>query len=292
MSLSMHGPRKRSTGGTGGFRIDFLAPAGDPGLSGPGSVSWRVSANPIALAVGGIAAVILELAEPRIRAGVWDHSTFKTDPIARMERTGLAAMAVTYGPHAAARLTFDRVTRMHQRVGGETPEGLAYEAMQPELLTWVHVTAAWGFLNAYVRHVDPGLSRADQDRYYAEGEVVAHGFGASWTPTSVAEVDTYMADMRPRLAGNATIAEFLAIVRNATPFGAMARPLQRLITTAAVDLLPPDLRQQLGLPGQSAPLTRASVSLLAGLAGFANRFVDGPPQQACKRMGVSTDCLR
>ena len=276
----------------GGFRIDFLTPAGDPGLSGPGSVSWRVSANPISLAVGGIAAVLLELAEPRIRAGVWDHSTFKVDPIARMERTGLAAMAVTYGPEAAARFTFDRVTRMHQRVGGQTPDGQAYEAMQPDLLTWVHVTAAWGFLNAYVRHVDPGLSRADQDRYYAEGEVVARGFGASWTPTSVADVEAYMADMRPKLAANPTLGEFLAIVRNATPFGALARPLQRLITTAAIDLLPCALRQHLALPTAPRPLARSTITLLARTARATTPFLNGPAQQACHRMGVSTACLR
>jgi uncharacterized protein (DUF2236 family) len=63
-----------------GGRPNYLEPKGDPGFYGPDSVAWKVHANPIALAIGGVAAVILELAEPRVRSGVWDHSTFRTDP--------------------------------------------------------------------------------------------------------------------------------------------------------------------------------------------------------------------
>ena len=48
----------------GGGKVDYREPAGDPGLFGPDSMAWRVHANPIALAIGGVAAVILELAEP------------------------------------------------------------------------------------------------------------------------------------------------------------------------------------------------------------------------------------
>ena len=156
------GPRRAGAVAPGG--VDYLNPPGDPGFFGPDSMAWRIHANPIALAVGGVAAVILELAEPRVRTGVWEHSTFRTDPLARMQRTGEATLITTYGPTAAAQVRIDMVTRMHARVGGTTPEGLAYQALDGELMTWVQVTASWGFLNAYHRHVAP-LSRAEQDRY-------------------------------------------------------------------------------------------------------------------------------
>jgi len=65
-------------------RVDYRRPIGDPGFFGPDSVAWRVHANPVALAVGGVAAVILELAEPRVRSGVWEHSSFRTDPLGRI----------------------------------------------------------------------------------------------------------------------------------------------------------------------------------------------------------------
>ena len=85
-----------------GGRVNYLEPKGDPGLFGPESMAWRVHANPVALAIGGVAAVLLELAEPRVRSGVWDHSTFRTDPLARMQRTGEATLITTYGPTTAA----------------------------------------------------------------------------------------------------------------------------------------------------------------------------------------------
>ena len=83
-------------------QVDFTRPAGESALVSPDSVSWRVFKNPIALYVGGITAVLLELAEPRVRTGVWEHTTFRTDPIPRMERTGLAAMVTVYGARSEA----------------------------------------------------------------------------------------------------------------------------------------------------------------------------------------------
>ena len=44
--------------------VDFLQPAGEPALITPDSVSWRIFKSPIALYIGGIAAVLLELASP------------------------------------------------------------------------------------------------------------------------------------------------------------------------------------------------------------------------------------
>lgn len=292
MSLAADDAKSRPKKSGRGIRIDFAAPKGDPGLIGPGSISWKVSANPIALAVGGITAVILELAEPRVRAGVWDHSTFKVDPINRMKNTGLAAMTVTYGPTKAAEMMFARVTRMHERVGGLTHEGVPYQAMDDDLLTWVHVTAAWGFLNAYIRYVEPDMSRADQDRYYKEGEIIGKGFGAKWVPTSADEVDAYMAKMTSLLYANDTIDAFLKLTAETPVYGKWAQGVQRLIVQAAIDLVPDDVRKLLRLESRPAKSIRGRVRTLARLAGFAMRFVNGPQQQACKRVGVSTAVLR
>jgi hypothetical protein len=54
----------------------------------PDSISWRVFKNPLSLFIGGAAAVIMELAEPRVRTGVWEHTAFRVDPIRRLRRTG------------------------------------------------------------------------------------------------------------------------------------------------------------------------------------------------------------
>jgi len=278
-----------------GRQMNFLEPAGDPGLSGPGSPAWKVFHNPLAVAAGGIAAVILELAEPSVRAGVWDHSTFRIDPIKRMQNTGEAGAAVTFGSKKLAQMTFDRVTRMHERVNGETHEGKPYQATDPELMTWVHVTAAWGFLQAYLRYADPKMSRAEQDRYYREGASKGIGFGAKWVPTSVDEVDAYMASMLPKLYANDTVQEFIKIVGDATPMGRAGQPLQRLLTQAGIDLLTDEMRDACGVK-VTHPLGRRGVRATVGSLAAVARFVqkrrgNGPAEQACRRMGVSTDCL-
>jgi len=266
-------------------RIDYSQPAGDPGFYGPDSVAWRVHANPIALAIGGVAAVILELAEPRVRSGVWDHSTFRADPLARMQRTGEAAMITTYGPTKAAQARIDMVTRMHQRVGGTTPEGQAYTALEPELMTWVHVTAGYGFLNAYVRHVEPGLSLADQDRYYAEGARLGRAFGAVDPPASVAEVEACLQAMRPKLRPHPIIGEFLEIVSTTSPLGVAGRALQPLVVEAAVALLPDWTRRELALPVRRVR-RRLALPLLSGMGRVARAVPGEIPRQAYARMGL------
>src|SRR5262249_36783353 len=141
------------------------------------SVSWRVFKNPLSLFIGGVAAVIMELAEPRVRTGVWEHTTFRLDPVRRLRRTGLAAMITVYSARSIA-----RVRRMHDRIAGLTPAGKAYHANDPELLNWVQGTAAYGFLQAYHQYVGE-LSSLERNCYYAEGTQAASLYGASAPPS-------------------------------------------------------------------------------------------------------------
>ena len=64
--------------------VDFARPVGEAALIAHDSVSWRVFKNPLSLFIGGVTAVIMELAEPRVRTGVWEHTTFRQDPIRRL----------------------------------------------------------------------------------------------------------------------------------------------------------------------------------------------------------------
>ena len=275
----------------GAQRINYLEPAGDPGIFGPASVTWRVLSNPASVFIGGITAVLFELAEPNVRSGVWDHTSFRNDPIGRMRRTGLAAMVFTYGCRRDAEAATSRVRRLHERVKGITPDGQPYQANDPELLTWVYVTAVYGFLNAYLRYVNPRLTRAEQDRYYAESLNACRYYGVNWMPSSVAEVDGYIERMQSRLRHHEILEEFLRLVSNTPVVSAAALPIQRLLVQAAIDLLPSWARELLKLEkGQPlrvamSPLVRATVTL----AGQVIR--NGPPQTACRRMGLSPSRL-
>lgn len=272
-------------------QINYLEPPGDPGVFGPGSVTWRVLSNPASVFIGGVTAVLLELAEPRVRSAVWDHTDFRRNPVGRIGRTGLAAMVFTYGCRRDAEAAASRVRRLHERVKGITPDGQQYRADDPELLTWVYVTAGYGFLKAYLRYVNPQLPTAEQDRYYSESLNSCLYYGMNSVPGSVAEVESYIEWMRPRLQHHEILEEFLRLVSYAPVVSAAALPIQRLLIQAAIDLLPSWAREHLKLEhGQCRrivvrPLVRATVTL----AGLVIR--NGPAQQACLRMGLSSSHL-
>lgn len=274
-----------------GTEIDFTSPAGEPALLAPDSVQWRVYKNQIALGIGGIAAVLLEFAEPRIRSGVWDHSTYKADPIGRSRRTGLVAMLACYGPASTAKEVIGKVNRMHGTVKGQTPAGEKYRALDPVLLDWVAATASYGFLMAYDRFVCP-LSDADKARFMRDSEAIGREFGARHTPASIDEFMEMMATLEPRFEPHSIIFEFLDIIQSGRAAPAIPRILHRAIARAAVSLLPQHLRDRLQL-GARFELTRLDRFLLRTAGRLADRRIDrdDPASQACVRLGLPHDFL-
>ncbi len=271
--------------------IDFTQPAGEAALAAADSVSWQVFKNPVSLFIGGTAAVLLELAEPRVRSGVWDHTTFRTDPLPRMARTGLAAMVTVYGARSTAQAMIAGVGRMHARVGGVTPAGQAYQAADQELLDWVQATASFGFLQAYHAFVRP-LSLADRDRFYAEAAPAARLYGALGAPTSEAAQEQQFLAMAPKLERSQIVFDFLDILRRTPVAPGPLRPLQNLFIRAGVEILPPWTREILGLHARHglAPWER-SVVAIAGRAADRLILKSAPPAQACQRLGLPTSYL-
>jgi uncharacterized protein (DUF2236 family) len=266
--------------------VDFTQPAGEPALTPAGSISWQVFKNPVALFAGGVAAVLLELAEPRVRTGVWEHTTFRTDPIARMERTGLAAMVTVYGAQSVAEKMIAGVRGMHARVRGTTPAGQAYHANDPELLDWVQVTAAFGFLEAYAAFVR-SVSDADRDRFYAEGVPAGRLYGAVGAPASLAEQRAQFEAMRPKLERSAIVFEFLDVMKRAPIAPPPMGPLQWMLVRAGVEIVPGWVREILGLGDRHglAGWERALVSVL-GAAADRVPVPSSPALQACRRLGL------
>ena len=268
---------------------DFLRPLGEAALVSPDSVSWRVFKNPLSLFIGGVAAVIMELAEPRVRTGVWEHTTFRIDPIRRLRRTGLAAMVTIYGARGMAEAMIARVRRMHDKVAGSTPAGKAYRATDPELLNWVQGTAAYGFLQAYHAYVRP-LSDLERDRYYAEGTLAASLYGAS-AATSEAALEMRFEAMANQLERSDILFEFLAIMRSAPILPLPLRPVQPLLIRAAIDLTPYWLRRIVGLTDHGLDAWEAGV--VRQIGALADRIVleTNPAVQACRRMRLSANYL-
>jgi uncharacterized protein (DUF2236 family) len=275
----------------GGLRVDFAAPKGEPALLPPDSVSWRVFKNPVALFIGGVTAVLLEFAEPRVRSGVWDHSTFRTDPVGRLKRTGLAAMVTVYAARSVAEKMIAGVRRMHDRVKGVTPAGHSYAANDPELLNWVHVTASFGFLEAYCAYAGP-LSAGDRDSFYAEGRSAAALYGATDVPASVAEQQAKFAAMAPRFERSEIVFEFLDIMRKARALPPPLNLAQGALVKAAVALLPNEARRVLDLV-DAHKLSAVERLLIRRMGWRADRIVleTAPPAQSCIRLGLPADYL-
>jgi uncharacterized protein (DUF2236 family) len=274
-----------------GWKIDFLHPEGEPAFAGPDSVSWRVFKNPIALGVGGIAAVLLEFADARIRSGVWDHSTFRTDPVGRSRRTGIAAMVGVYGPQSAARRVIQGVTNMHAKVSGETPTGEPYRALDGELLDWVSATASYGFLTAYDRFVKR-VSEADKTRFYAEGDAVARLYGVQHPLTCEADFDAMLDTLLPRFEPHPINTEFLDIMKSGRAAKGVPKGLQSAIVHAAVAILPPEVRTRLEL-GPEYDLSPRGERVVRFLGTLAERIpaAASPAGQACVRLGLSATFL-
>ena len=274
-----------------GRRIDFTRPPGEPSFATADSVSWRIFKNPIALLVGGITAVILELADPAVRTGVWNYSSFATDPMGRLRRTGLAAMVTVYGARSVSEPMIAGIVRMHARVTGETPSGEPFAANDVRLLSWVQATASYGFGSAYSEYVSP-LSRIEFDRMYAEGAPAARCYGALDIPTSEAEWQALLLGMRERLEPSDILMQFLRIMRGTPAFPAPLRWMQPMLVRAAIALVPDWLRDTLGL-STLPPLTRMERKLVS-LAGAAlDRLVlpESPPSQSCRRLGLPSGYL-
>ena len=274
------------------WRVDFTRPIGEPALAASDSVSWQVFKNPISLFIGGIAAVILELAEPRVRSGVWEHSDFRTDPIGRMRRTGLAAMVTVYGPESTAKAMIAGIGRMHAKVSGTTPAGISYRADDTELLDWVQATASFGFLEAYCAYVRP-LSDFDRDRFYAESIPAARLFGAVGAPTSLATLDALFGRMRDKLEPSDIIFEFLDIVQRAPLRSGAGAMFVRPFLRAAIAILPAWVRVRLGLDRPTwtlGPVERAMVQTAGRLADKV-ALPSSPPVQASIRMGLGAGYL-
>ncbi|WP_211251664.1 oxygenase MpaB family protein [Andreprevotia chitinilytica] len=235
--------RVRSITRNGTPPVDFSTPAGDPGLFGPDSMCWRVHQDFTAMMIGGVSALMLQTLHQRALAGVWDHSNFRQDLKGRLGRTSFFIACTTYGSTQLAEEAIAHVRRVHERVKGIAPDGQAYSADDPDLLTWVHVTEASSFLNAYMKYVDPQLSIREQDQYFDEIALIALKLGATDVPRSRQAIDEYLNTQRAHLSSSDRTQEVIRILADMPPV-----PLNQLFIQSGFGLLPDWAQTMLGRP--------------------------------------------
>ena len=164
----------------------------DLGYFGPGSVTWRIHSEPVAM-VGGLRALLLQALHPGAMAKLYETSNFQDDPWPRLEHTVRYVGTVSFAPRAAVDAAAAHVRGVHRRLGIDDPEQLA----------WVHACLVDSFL-ASSRAAGIRLARADVDGYVSEHVVAAELVGVpdDLIVRTAAELREFMTDIRPRLSGS------------------------------------------------------------------------------------------
>ena len=234
-------------------------PTSDEALFPKDSPIRMVHADIVAMMVGGVRGLLLQMLHPHALQGVLDHSNFRTDMHGRLRRTARFIAVTTFGHRDDAMAAVDRVNRIHGKVGGTLPDGTAYSATDPRTLAWVHVAEATSFLAAYLRHVRPDMPGSEQDEYYRQFAVIARALGADPVPIDRREAEGIFRDLRADLTASPAAREIAQLVLTQKPPGSPPA-VQALLGAEAVALLPPFARSMLALerPGLAAIPARAA----------------------------------
>ena len=230
------------------------------GLFDDDSITRRVNRENVLL-LGGGRALLMQLAHPKVAAGVDEHSDFRSNPIRRLRRTIRMTMAIVFGDRETALAAARAVNQVHARVRGRD-----YRALDPDLLLWVHATLADTALVTYEAFVQRLLPRERED-FYQEFKLMGEllGIPSDRFPENVRDFDDYLEEMMStgpvHVDGRAKVLAKLVM-----------RPRLRLLPGPAMipfevvtaGLLPATLRTQYGLawgPGQRRAFKVATSTL-------------------------------
>ncbi len=257
----------------------------ETGFFGPGSVSWRVNREN-AILVAGASAALLQVAHPKVAAGVSEHSSFEDDAVGRFQRTFDIVDDVSFGAAEDAVAASVRVRDIHDDVHGELTEdvgpyeaGESYSANDPELLLWVYATLIEQALQGYRTFVGT-LTRGERERYYRESEefAVLMGVPREMVPDSLDEFYSYY---RGVIETEVAVGSKAERIRDALlgQWTGLKAPLELL----AAGAMPADVRRKYGFKWSAgrrtayrrfASLTRATVPRLPYRARFNDRYLE------------------
>ncbi len=221
--------------------------AADDGFFGPASVTWRVSGD-LAAPVAGLRSLLMQALHPLAMAGVDQHSGWRRDPVGRLAATSAFLATVIFGERAAAEHAAARVRRIHDHVRGvDAVTGRPYAAGDPALLLWVHVTLVQSSLAAGQAFGTP-VPAADSDRYVAEMVAAAElvGVPRALVPATVADLERYVASVRPGLSCTPAASESMAYLLDPPGLDDEVAGFWHDVRDAAIAMLPDWAREMYG----------------------------------------------
>lgn len=264
----------------------YDGPPGDPGIGGgPGSISWEINGDLASVVVAGTGAILMEVLHPSVMAGVYTQSSYRTDPLRRARNTLGYVLRTTFGNTQAATGVIESVKKVHSRIQGTRPDGVAYRALDPELIAWVHTCIPWAVMTAYDRYMRP-LSVEEKNRYLTEQAVIGRMGGADWVPETVGELADYVERMRPLMSMNEQTRSFLDFVAGRTDDFAIGRRerFDRWVGIRGSMSLMPEWAQRLTGTHQPELLQRIWLQPADRLKAAMVRWAI--PELPCKRMAI------
>jgi uncharacterized protein (DUF2236 family) len=240
----------------------------DDGFYGPGSVTWRLSAD-LSAPVAGLRSVLMQALHPLAMAGVDQHSGWRIDPVGRLAATAAYTATVTYGDRASANRAAARVRAVHEHVRGvDTVTGRGYAASDPALLLWVHAALVDSVLAASRMFGTPPPD-ADADRFVGEMAIAAGLLGVPHEiiPADVAALGEFIAGVRPELRCTPAAAESMGYMLDPAGMGEEIAELWLDIRDAAIAVLPDWARDMYGYPAPPAmtPVRRTEIRQTLGV---------------------------
>jgi uncharacterized protein (DUF2236 family) len=231
----------------------------------PGGLFWRVCRERCSL-LDGAAAAILQVAHPKVAAGVRDHSDFRKGPLARLRRTLDGVNTIAFGTRAQAAAIAARIAARHAavrgRMGFEGDAGTDYSADDPDLLMWVIATLVMAAVVGYERAL-PRLSLSEKEAFYADMRRFGTYFGLPEHvgPRGWGEFIRYYERMlADETIGSSDVSRTMAWAVAAPKRPWWLRVLSRPARFAVIETLPSPVRERLGF--RSTWWTRLAMGLL------------------------------
>lgn len=239
---------------------------GEPGLFGPGSVTWQIMSD-CATFIGGVRALLVQAAHPEVAAGVGDHSSYRADPLGRLSRTAAYVTATAYGSLPEVDKAIERVRHRHQPVEGISHRGYTYSAADPTMAAWVHNALVDSFLVAHQTYGPSPLLGADADSYVAEQVRLGKRMGAKPLPDSADSLHRWLVE-HPSMGSSPAGTDAVKFLAN-PPLTPLVGLAYRIIHDAAAATVPPPILEALGLQPQRGAVKkgRALIRVLRAALG-------------------------
>lgn len=228
------------------------------GYFGPDTITWQLYREPI-FVLGGVRALLLQIAHPAVADGVARYSGFQKDPFGRGYRTFAAMAMIYFGTKQQAEETAQRLWRIHSGIQGSYPTSslkspISYSANDPDLLLWVLATLTDTTLQVYSRTKFLDLPPGWKEKFYEESKIAAQVLGIpnEVYPPDLQAFEKYFSEiLNGDLLGSTPVCREMAqaIVRH-------PRAPKKWAALFAAGWLPAPLCQRLGIEAGENPEIR------------------------------------